>query len=218
MVSLYYRFIILSIVAIFSMGCSGNSYFKSKNTLKSINFDRDDMLVDDITYFLQKYVAPAKTILYIDSSKMHTNIPFTRNLENRLREVGYGISRKYIYAQTIPFAWQVDRVGDGIIRATYLLSGSKISRLYKMYKGRYVAFTPFTTMGLGSPRYRVKKLSKRSVKHKRKRKSLSYKDYKVKKNQQKPQEVDRIGRGKRRGFKNKINSPEYQNRWRHKRG
>jgi len=131
------------------MNKSSNDYFTSKVYLK--DFKLNQSLSREMISFIQNYYPSSKTTFYfqLDQSAYEQGSV----IEDSLRNVGYGVS--YIKEKgRIPFAYKIDFIGKNIIRTTYNISSSTLSRLYRV-KGKEVqAISAFTTRGFKKTLYR----------------------------------------------------------------
>ncbi|CAA6801721.1 MAG: Unknown protein [uncultured Sulfurovum sp.] len=136
-------------------GCTGlmnnnaNNHFTSKVNLK--NFKLNQSLSKEMIAFIQNYYPNSKTTFYfqLDQSAYEQGSV----IENALRNVGYGVS--YIKEEgRIPFAYKIDFIAKNIIRTTYNIGSSTLSRLYKVQGERVKAISAFTTRGFRKALYR----------------------------------------------------------------
>ena len=130
-------------------GCSGifgngqKGHFTSQVSLE--NTTLIPSVTQDMVNFVKNYYPISKTTFYfqLDSSSYNQGIM----IENALRKVGYGIS--YIKKRgRIPFAYKIDFVDKEIMRTTYNIGLSTLSRLYNIDGGKATAISSFTTRGL----------------------------------------------------------------------
>ena len=149
-----------SIIMILSLllvnGCTGlinnnsNNHFTSKVNLKDYKLNQS--LSKDMITFIQNYYPSSKTIFYfqLDQSAYEQG----SIIEDSLRNVGYGVS--YIKEEgRIPFAYKIDFIAKGIIRTTYNIGSSTLSRLYKVKGKKVKAISAFTTRGFRKALYRT---------------------------------------------------------------
>ena len=136
-------------------GCAGimnnnaNAHFTSKVKLK--DFKLNQSLSKDMIAFIQNYYPRSKTTFYfrLDKSAYEQG----SIIEDSLRTVGYGVS--YIKEEgRIPFAYKIDFIAKGIIRTTYNIGSSTLSRLYKVNNQNIKPISAFTTRGFKKPLYR----------------------------------------------------------------
>ncbi len=129
-------------------GCSGifgnrqKGHFTSQVSLE--NTTLIPSITQDMVNFVKNYYSISKTTFYfkLDSSAYNQGI----TIENALRKVGYGIS--YIKKRgRIPFAYKIDFVDKEIMRTTYNIGSSTLSRLYNIEGGKATAISSFTTRG-----------------------------------------------------------------------
>ena len=149
-----------SIIMAFSLlllnGCTGlmsnssNNHFTSKVNLK--DFKLNQSLSKEMITFIQNYYPSSKTTFYfqLDQSAYKQG----SIIEDSLRNVGYGIS--YIKEKgRIPFAYKIDFIAKNIIRTTYNIGSSTLSRLYRIKGGKVKAISAFTTKGFQKPIYKT---------------------------------------------------------------
>jgi hypothetical protein len=94
--------------------------------------------------FIQNYYPVSKTTFYfqLDSSAYSQGVA----IEDALRNVGYGIS--YMKKRgRIPFAYKIDFIDENIMRTTYNIGKSTLSRLYNIEEGNISPRSAFTTRG-----------------------------------------------------------------------
>ena len=136
-------------------GCTGlmnnnsSTHFTSKVNLK--DFKLNQSLSKDMISFIQNYYPSSKTTFYfqLDQSAYEQG----SIIEDALRNVGYGVS--YIKKRgRIPFAYKIDFIAKGIIRATYNIGSSTLSRLYRVNGESLRATSAFTTRGFQKTLYR----------------------------------------------------------------
>ena len=132
------------------MNNSSNNHFTSKVNLK--DFKLNQSLSKEMITFIQNYYPSSKTTFYfqLDQSAYEQGSV----IEDSLRNVGYGVS--YIKEEgRIPFAYKIDFIAKNIIRTTYNIGSSTLSRLYRV-KGKEVkAISAFTTRGFQKALYRT---------------------------------------------------------------
>jgi len=136
-------------------GCSGlinnhaNSHFTSKVKLK--DFKLNQSLSKDMIAFIQNHYPRSQTTFYfkLDSSAYKQGSV----IESSLRNVGYGVT--YIKEEgRIPFAYQIDLIAKGIIRATYNIGTSTLSRLYRINGQNIKPISAFTSRGFKQALYK----------------------------------------------------------------
>lgn len=124
------------------MHSGSNNHFTSKVNLK--DFKLNQSLSKEMISFIKNYYPSSKTTFYfqLDQSAYEQG----SIIENSLRNVGYGVS--YIKEEgRIPFAYKIDFIAKNIIRTTYNIGVSTLSRLYRVKEGKVKAISPFTTRG-----------------------------------------------------------------------
>jgi hypothetical protein len=142
----------ISILFLFS-GCATNNYYTSVNKVKSVEQNRDTVIVKDILNFVRGYYPPAKTKFFIDTKFTPSTKEFAKIFELKFRSVGYGITYDIVFDDTspsVPFAWKVDEISPTLVRATFNIDNANISRIYKLKNGRYIPVSPYTVRGLSS--------------------------------------------------------------------
>jgi hypothetical protein len=136
------------------MNNSSNNHFTSKVNLKDYKLNQS--LSKDMITFIQNYYPSSTTTFYfqLDQSAYEQG----SIIEDALRNVGYGVS--YIKKEgRIPFAYKIDFIAKNIIRTTYNIGSSTLSRLYRV-KGKEVkAISAFTTRGFRKALYRTKSIN-----------------------------------------------------------
>ena len=136
------------------MNNSSNNHFTSKVNLK--NFKLNQSLSKEMITFIQNYYPSSKTTFYfqLDQSAYEQG----SIIEDALRNVGYGVS--YIKEEgRIPFAYKIDFIAKGIIRTTYNIGSSTLSRLYKVKGKSLRSISAFTTRGFRKALYRTNHIS-----------------------------------------------------------
>lgn len=137
-------------------GCSGfmsntpSTHFTSEVNLK--NFKLNHSLSKDMISFIQNYYSRSKTTFYfqLDQSAYAQG----SSIENTLREAGYGVS--YIKKEgRIPFAYKIDFIDKGVIRATYNIGSSTLSRLYRVNGKNLNPISAFTSRGFKQTLHRT---------------------------------------------------------------
>ena len=132
------------------MNNSSNNYFTSKVNLKDYKLNQS--LSKEMITFIQNYYPSATTTFYFQldqSAYAQGSI-----IEDSLRNVGYGVS--YIKKKgRIPFAYKIDFISKKIIRATYNIGSSTLSRLYEIEGKEVKAISAFTTRGFRKALYRT---------------------------------------------------------------
>ena len=158
-----------NIIIIFSLllnGCSSfmsnapSTHFTSEVNLK--NFKLNQSLSKEMISFIQNYYPRSTTTFYfqLDPSAYAQG----NSIENALRKVGYGVS--YIKKEgRIPFAYKIDFIDKGLIRATYNIGESTLSRLYQVNGKSLNPISNFTTRGFKKALYRSKVKSFKRVEH-----------------------------------------------------
>lgn len=128
---------------------SAKNHFTSKVKLK--DFKLNQSLSQEMISFIENYYPRSQTTFYFQLDK--SAYKQGSIIESSLRNVGYGVS--YIKEEgRIPFAYQIDLIAKGIIRATYNIGASTLSRLYRINGQHIKAISPFTTRGFKEPLYR----------------------------------------------------------------
>ena len=149
--------ILITLALLITNGCSGflnnekHNYFTSQVNLKDSKLT--PIITNDMVNFIQNYYPVSKTTFYfqLDSSAYKQGIV----IENALRNVGYGIS--YIKKKgQIAFAYKIDFISENIIRTTYNIGKSTLSRLYNIEGGNISPRSAFTTRGLKKHFYPLK--------------------------------------------------------------
>ncbi|MDQ7084640.1 MAG: hypothetical protein Q9M36_06780 [Sulfurovum sp.] len=127
-------------------GCATNAYYysvkKVNNTVRA-----DSVIVNDILKLLLKHYPPAKTTFYIDTEYSIANNQFSSSFQKSFRSVGYAITNN-AKINAIPLAWKIDHIGQ-LVRVTYHIENSVISRIYMRTSKSYKAYNAFTVEGLG---------------------------------------------------------------------
>lgn len=142
------KIILITLALLTINGCSGflsnkeDEHFMSQISLH--NFKLDQTITQDMVSFIQDYYPISKTTFYFQlasSAYDHDSV-----IENSLRNVGYGIS--YIKKSgRIPFAYKIDFVEKNIMRTTYNIGSSTLSRLYRITENQAIPISAFTTRG-----------------------------------------------------------------------
>jgi len=144
--------IFLTILIIAINGCSSlDNIYKSVSVIKSDDFDRNSVIVDDFLNFIQKYYAPAKTTFILNIDKTKENLKFAQLFENRFRNAGYAISYKKI-PNGVFLSWKIDRVGQ-LVRVTYYINKSVVTATYKRVGASWVAIGSFSALNMPTPKY-----------------------------------------------------------------
>jgi len=128
-----------SIIMAFSLlllnGCTGlmsnssNNHFTSKVNLK--DFKLNQSLSKEMITFIQNYYPSSKTTFYFQLD------------QSAYKQGG------------IPFAYKIDFIAKNIIRTTYNIGSSTLSRLYRIKGGKVKAISAFTTKGFQKPIYKT---------------------------------------------------------------
>jgi len=149
------RSIIIALIIWTFNGCAdfinneSNNHFISQVNLK--DFQLNQSLTSEMISFIQNYYPTSKTTFYfqLDQSAYKQGSV----IENALRKVGYGVS--YIKKEgRIPFAYKLDFIDKGVIRTTYNIGSSTLSRLYRVQGKEAKAISAFTTRGFRKILYR----------------------------------------------------------------
>jgi len=145
-------------------GCTGlmnnnsNNHFTSKVNLKDYTLNQS--LSKEMIAFIQNYYPSSKTTFYfqLDQSAYEQG----SIIEDSLRNVGYGVS--YIKEEgRIPFAYKIDFIAKNIIRTTYNIGSSTLSRLYRVNGKEVKAISAFTTRGFQKALYRTHSDYKKAI-------------------------------------------------------
>jgi hypothetical protein len=148
---------LITLALLTNTGCTqlfnsqSKSYFTSQISLD--NSTLNSTIKNDIADFIQDYYSVSKTTFYfqLDSSAYAQGV----SIEDALRNRGYGIS--YIKKKGhIPFAYKIDFIDKNILRATYNIGSSTLSRIYRVNKEQTTPISAFTTRGLKNRIYREK--------------------------------------------------------------
>lgn len=173
MVTRYVRGLVLGLAVLLFSGCANFAFFESATTLQiTEKSQRDNLIVDDFVVMVQKYLAPAQTVFFIPTKGVQANSIFNKNIEFRLRQVGYMITKVKSSGVEVDLRWHIDNITTKIVRATYDLNYARVSRLYREVNNNYMPLGQFTVTGLGKARFRPKKLPARIVIGKRSRINL----------------------------------------------
>jgi hypothetical protein len=150
--------ILITLALLTNIGCSplfngqSKGYFTSQISLD--NSTLNSTIKNDIVDFIQDYYPVSKTTFYfqLDSSTYAQGV----TIEDALRNRGYGIS--YIKQKgRIPFAYKIDFIEKNVIRATYNIGSSTLSRIYRVNREQQtIPISAFTTRGLKKRIYRDK--------------------------------------------------------------
>ena len=147
--------ILITLALLITNGCSGllnsekHGHFTSQVNLKDSKLT--PAITNDMVKFIQNYYPVSKTTFYfqLDSSAYSQGVA----IEDALRNVGYGIS--YMKKRgRIPFAYKIDFIDENIMRTTYNIGKSTLSRLYTIEEGNISPQSAFTSRGF-----------KKSIKH-----------------------------------------------------
>jgi len=140
--------ILITLALLITNGCSGllnneeQGHFMSQVSLNNTKLNQT--VTRDMLTFIQDYYPISKTIFYFQltsSAYAHDAV-----IEDALRNVGYGIS--YIKKRgRIPFAYKIDFIDEDIMRTTYNIGSSTLSRLYKIEANQAKPISAFTTRG-----------------------------------------------------------------------
>jgi len=148
--------ILITLALLITNSCSGlfnikrEGHFTSQMSLN--NTKLTPTITHDMVNFIQNYYPTSKTTFYIqlDSSAYTEGV----DIEDALRNVGYGIS--YIKKRgQIPFAYKIDFINKSIMRTTYNIGKSTLSRLYNIEEGNISPRSAFTTRGFTKPIYSI---------------------------------------------------------------
>jgi len=140
--------ILITLALLITNGCSGllnsekHGHFTSQVNLK--NSKLTPAITNDMVNFIQNYYPVSKTTFYfqLDSSAYSQGIA----IEDALRSVGYGVS--YIKKRgRIPFAYKIDFIDENIMRTTYNIGKSTLSRIYNIEENHISPRSAFTTRG-----------------------------------------------------------------------
>lgn len=107
-------------------------------------------VTQDMVNFIQNYYPISTTTFYfqLDPSAYKQG----EAIEDALRNVGYGVS--YIKKKgRIPFAYKIDFIEKDIMRATYNIGSSTLSRLYNVETEQTTPASAFTTRGFSKRIY-----------------------------------------------------------------
>ena len=130
-------------------GCSellNNKEHKHFISQVSLNdFKLKQTVTQDMVTFIKDYYLISKTTFYFQlGSSVYAHDAI---IEEALRNVGYGVS--YIKKRgTIPFAYKIDFIDKNIMRTTYNIGPSTLSRLYRINENQSNPISAFTTRGL----------------------------------------------------------------------
>jgi len=114
------------------------------------NTQLNPIITQEMIDFIGNYYLSSKTTFYfqLDSSAYSQGI----TIENALRNAGYGVS--YIEKdERIPFAYKIDFIDQNIMRATYNIGTSTLSRLYSIEGENISPLSAFTKRGFKKPIY-----------------------------------------------------------------
>jgi len=140
--------ILITLALLITNGCSGilnsekHGHFTSQVSLKDSKLT--PAITNDMVNFIQNYYPVSKTTFYfqLDSSAYSQGV----GIEDALRNVGYGISYRQKRGR-IPFAYKIDFIDENIMRTTYNIGKSTLSRLYNIEEGNISPRSAFTTRG-----------------------------------------------------------------------
>ena len=148
--------ILITLALLITNGCSGllksekEGHFTSHVSLN--NSKLTPTITQDMVNFIQNYYPISKTTFYfqLDSSAYSQGV----TIEEALRSVGYGVS--YIKKRgRIPFAYKIDFINESIMRTTYNIGKSTLSRLYSIEEENISPRSAFTTRGFKKPLYPI---------------------------------------------------------------
>lgn len=101
-------------------------------------------ITQDMVNFIENYYPLSTTTFYFQLDP--TAYKQGEAIEDALRNVGYGVS--YIKKKgRVPFAYKIDFIDEDIMRATYNIGSSTLSRLYSVDAEQSTPLSAFTTRG-----------------------------------------------------------------------
>lgn len=140
--------ILITLALLTINGCSGllnneeEGHFMSQVSLDDSKINQT--ITQDMVNFIQGYYPISKTTFYFHLSS--SAYDHDAVIEDTLRNVGYGVS--YIKKkERIPFAYKIDFIDEDIMRTTYNIGSSTLSRLYRIDENQAKPISSFTTRG-----------------------------------------------------------------------
>jgi hypothetical protein len=104
------------------------------------------ILTNDFNQFINDYYLPAKTMFYINTED--TNSSYSQLISHKLRTKGYGITFDNEVEDINYLSWHISKLTPEILRATYNIDTSRITKLYKRDNNTLLSYGSFTAINL----------------------------------------------------------------------
>jgi len=143
---------LLIVLTLVFIGCSSHSNYFSPFISSKINFnkDRDRIIIHDFITIVKAYYPPATTVFQIEQ----TDSEFSKKIENRLRQRGYGLGAIYgDKIQRTPLTWKITYLNKKLIRVSFNIDNASINRIYQLKQNLYQPYNSFSAVGLDSKKF-----------------------------------------------------------------
>lgn len=124
-----------------------DNYFTSKiNDNSKLTDSESIVLANDFSMFIHEYYLPSKTKFYINTEDI--NSTFFKTIDSKLRSKGYGLTFDN-EAKDINFlSWQISELEPKVIRVTYNIDTSRVTKMYKRNEDNIISYGSFTAINL----------------------------------------------------------------------
>jgi ribosomal protein S8E len=132
-------------------GCSfnqpDNNYFVSKISKNTKLTETESIvLANDFSSFINDYYLPSQTMFYINATD--TKSVFFKTIDTDLRSKGYGLTFENDVKDVNFLSWHISELSDNILRATYNIDTSRVTKMYKRNEDNLSSYGSFTAINL----------------------------------------------------------------------